>query len=63
MKSGFEISERICPICGKIFVPAPMHVYKIKTNTLVCTWSCLCRYEREKERGRKGKKGDSDGCT
>lgn len=53
-----NVVEKKCPICGKTFVPAPFHVYKAN-GRLVCTWSCVCQYEREKKatRKRKGKYG------
>lgn len=46
---------RICPVCGKVFNPAPLHVYKIRKKyrckgyheLLVCSWHCLRAYEKE----------------
>lgn len=36
-----------CPICGKSFVPAPMHIYRDKRcHKRVCSWSCVCKSER-----------------
>jgi hypothetical protein len=37
-----EFLERVCPICGKTFIPAPEHVYKTPTRDghLVCSFSC-----------------------
>ena len=37
-----------CPVCGKSFYPASMHVYKDHRNTdrLVCTYSCARESER-----------------
>lgn len=45
----------ICPVCGKEFVPAPMHVYKMPTKEgrRVCTYSCALKAEREYEANRK----------
>ena len=34
--SGEYIRVLVCPVCGKEFVPASQHIYKVKTN-LVCT--------------------------
>lgn len=37
-----------CPVCGKRFLPAPLHSYKhYKTKAKVCTYSCSLRSERE----------------
>lgn len=38
-----------CPVCGKKFLPAPLHAYKINDRRLVCSWSCVCEYRRRKE--------------
>ena len=35
---------RVCPICGKKFIPEPLHVYKDKSDPdkkPVCTYSCM----------------------
>lgn len=45
-----------CPVCGKKFVPAPMHVYKTTKGQAVCSWSCLCEYRRKKNKNKKEKK-------
>ena len=29
-----------CPVCGKIFVPAPQHIYKNKKGIKVCSYTC-----------------------
>lgn len=50
-----------CPICGKKFIPAPEHAWKIgkinlfknensnqeDRNKLVCTYSCMRKWEKE----------------
>lgn len=41
-----EGRERKCPICGKIFLAAPFHIYKAK-NKLVCSWGCVRKYEKK----------------
>ncbi len=42
-----------CPICGKMFVPAPQHYWKIQTGYYeykkVCTYSCMRVWERKEE--------------
>ena len=40
-----------CYGCGKLFVPAPEHVYK-EEGKPVCTWTCLCSLRRRKEQKR-----------
>lgn len=55
-----------CPICGKMFIPAPEHIYKVYINKTeakklglesngeytVCTWHCVREHEK-RHRGRK----------
>lgn len=44
----FEIYT--CPVCGKGFIPAPEHVYKIRKSKhyiLVCSWKCVRSHEKE----------------
>lgn len=65
-ESKFTTKERKCPICKKNFIPAPYHAWKIgnyiddefgdEVNTgghgkLVCTYSCMRKWE--KAHGRK----------
>lgn len=49
------LTEKTCPICGKLFIPAPEHAYSVgvrnrKTHytkkVLVCSWGCLRAYEK-----------------
>ncbi len=44
-----NIKERVCPVCGKNFVPAALHIYKVKYNQLVCSYNCRCKYEKSEE--------------
>lgn len=55
-----NIIEATCPICGKKFIPAPLHVYRDKRSMKrVCSWSCVCESERLKMGAKKqSKKGD-----
>lgn len=50
-----NIKERICPVCGKNFVPAPLHIYKIKYSQLVCSYKCRCEYEKSEEQANTKK--------
>lgn len=46
---------RICPICGKKFLPEVLHVYYDKTDPSqkrVCTYSCMRESERRLEERR-----------
>ena len=68
-KGNDFLSEHICPICGKIFFPTSLHVYRSQDDKPVCSWSCVLRSERESERKKKKKKkkkkkekGDADEC-
>lgn len=38
--SSLVRDSRNCPICGKLFTPAPKHIYKDKYNQFVCSYSC-----------------------
>ena len=38
-----EWHESTCPVCGKNFIPAPMHAYK-QDGRLFCSWTCLNKY-------------------
>lgn len=38
--SSLVRDSRNCPICGKLFTPAPKHIYKDKSNQFVCSYSC-----------------------
>ena len=53
-----HIFETECPICGKAFVPAPFHRYKLLIGSrerLVCTYSCMSRGLREKEEAHRAR--------
>ena len=44
-----------CPICGKKFIPAPEHYWKIgqwgseERTDVVCSYSCMRVWEKEQE--------------
>lgn len=44
--------EVICGKCGKIFVPAPQHIFKDDAH-MYCSWTCY--NHRDKEKKVKGK--------
>lgn len=43
--------DHTCPICGKNFIPAPLHIYrsKNKDNLIFCTYTCWNKYLNGKE--------------
>lgn len=48
---------RICPVCGKRFVPAVEHIYRTGDKSrLVCTYTCALRSEREHLARKYGKR-------
>ena len=43
------VQEKICPVCRKVFVPAPQHMYRYKGKdygVFVCSYSCRQRSMR-----------------
>lgn len=58
----FTLATKICPICGKEYIPATMHIYKVDLirpyrKALVCSWKCVMEGERQVEQMRqRGKK-------
>ena len=45
-----ETPKRQCPVCGKMFKPAPEHIYHIGKNkrNLCCSWNCMRNWEKNK---------------
>lgn len=44
-----HIKVIICPICKKIFIPAPYHIYRVG-KTRVCSYTCTLPGAKEKKR-------------
>ena len=40
--------EMECPVCGKVFVPAPEHIYNDGKNR-VCSWHCQVEVEKRRK--------------
>lgn len=40
-----------CPVCGKVFLPAPQHVYHLpfRKYDLVCGYSCARKAQKDRE--------------
>jgi DNA repair exonuclease SbcCD ATPase subunit len=57
---GYNWQMKKCPVCGKEFLPAGQHSYKIgnaeTTEKLVCTYTCQRKWEREQEEKQNRKK-------
>lgn len=47
-KESTVLKEARCPVCGRIFVPAPYHVYKSK-DAYFCRYNCYNKFLTEKE--------------
>ena len=50
-----DFIELECPVCGRKFVPAPLHIYKrrVKGNMrFLCSWKCAAEYDKNKVDGR-----------
>lgn len=41
-----EVQDHTCPVCGRNFIPAPFHQFRVYGRR-VCTWNCQLRGERE----------------
>ena len=41
-----------CPVCGKRFVPATHHVYRVGNNC-VCSWGCQRKVVKAEEERKK----------
>lgn len=52
IQKGNGVTLVTCPICKKVFVPAPQHAFKID-GKFVCSWSCLRHGAMEKEKKRR----------
>ena len=51
--AGWYLREKKCKKCGKCFLPAPMHIYKVRQN-YYCSWTCyLHRDDKEKNEDDK----------
>jgi len=51
----YGFTEKKCPICGKTFIPAPMHVYKRTTGSggktkWFCSYHCLLAWDKKHPR-------------
>lgn len=51
------LTESTCPVCGKIFIAAPEHVYRDQRNKKrkVCSWHCVCESERLRDAAKEAK--------
>ena len=57
--------ERTCPICGKLFYPAPYHIYydksknypNVQSRISVCSYSCMRNSEKKDKRAYRKRSG------
>lgn len=63
MGSIFEPIE--CPVCGKLFVPAPQHMYyttnKFSKKIYQCSYSCYKKAGGETKKPKGPRRKDTDG--
>ena len=52
------LHEVECPVCGKHFIPAPYHVYKIYRGRRFCSYTCFLK-AKEIEKEKKVYKKDT----
>lgn len=47
-----NITDHTCPICGKNFIPAPMHLYREQKNDgkLFCSYTCWMKFLNKKQK-------------
>lgn len=48
-----DLIERRCPVCRRLFVPAPYHVYK-HSEKMFCSYSCYNSFLNKKEQKTRG---------
>ena len=51
----YGLVEKKCAVCGKTFIPAPMHVYKRKPGSSghtkwLCSYHCMLAWDKEHPR-------------
>lgn len=58
----FLPSDQKCPVCGKVFVPAPEHIFKVGSKWFD-RWSCYSKYvtEADKHKRQGKKRGERNG--
>lgn len=57
MHRGYDWTDTICPVCGKNFIPAGQHVYRLyeDRSILVCSYHCALQSERDAQARAKEK--------
>ena len=58
-----QFAIHTCPVCGKRFVPAPQHAYKVQPHSgaPVCSYRCMMVCRRKAEAKKKKKEEQTDG--
>lgn len=55
----YPFKELVCEVCGKIFIPAPKHIYNETRNEKVhhiCGYNCNCEFNRKHPKVKGGKR-------
>lgn len=52
-----EYNFKKCPICGREYIPAANHIYKIAQHETVCSWHCVRDWEKEQEARKRRNAG------
>ena len=50
-----NFTPKICPVCGKEFIPAPLTIYKVKIHRrvkLLCSYACYLQAKCQKSRNK-----------
>lgn len=57
-KTGKCIIEHVCPVCKKIFIASPEHIYREHgtKRRLVCSYACDMKSFKENEAKKKRSK-------
>ena len=63
MAAFLELNK--CPVCGKEFVPAPQHQYKMERGKkLVCSYSCetisIREWNEKKKKSKERQKNERE---
>ena len=53
MKKFDHFHMLTCPVCGKKFIPAPLHRYKNRRSKLVCSYECVLKDQQTVKRSHR----------
>lgn len=58
-RSVERLGERVCPICGKLFYPPDDEWAYRRAGNLICSWHCVCSYDRAEAAARDRKRAQA----